>query len=106
MRILMNMINLHPWVEYMENNIYVDDIFDHRDEDDLWFISINVMAYLISKMIKGVLTKYTNKVNIPKDYQHYINMKNEYKNLYSYRGNTISENSFNCWDILYGQSAA
>ena len=97
-----NMINLHPWVEFMDDNIYIDDVFDGRDEDDLWFISINVMAYLISKMIKGVLTKYTNRVNIPKDYQHYINMKNEYKNLYSYRGNTIIENSSNCWELLAG----
>lgn len=73
-----NMINLHPWVEFMEDNIYIDDEFTGRDGDDLWFISINVMAYLISKMIKGVLSKYTDRVNIPKDFQHYINMKNEF----------------------------
>lgn len=72
------MINLHPWVEFMDDFIFIDDEFIGRDEDDLWFISINVMAYLISKMIKGVLSKYTDRVNIPKDYQHYINMKNEY----------------------------
>ena len=74
-----NMINLNPWVEFMTDYIIKpNDELSHRDSDQLRFISINTMAFVITNMIGTVLGKYTKDAYIPKDYRGFINMKNEF----------------------------
>ena len=123
-----NMISLQPWLEFMnENIIEKDDRLKDKDEDQLKFISINLMAFIITNMIREVLAKYTKSANVPKDYRHYIAMKNEFlmtrmvlasvKKRYinsirlregdeiwpeklDIKGFIISSCSFNCWKLL------
>lgn len=74
-----NMINLNPWVYHMFFYI-IDTVPENhnRDKDQLRFISINLMAFLTTNMITDVLQNYTATANVPEDYRHYINMKNEF----------------------------
>lgn len=74
-----NFLHLDPWVNFMYENVIKDDyrIVD-KDEDTLKFISVNTMAFCITNMMKDVLGKYTKDVNIPEDYRHFINIKNEF----------------------------
>lgn len=74
-----NFLNLNPWVEFMFDNIITPDYrCDNRDPESLRFISINIMAYVITQMIRKVLNKYTETANVPKDYREFINIKNEF----------------------------
>ena len=75
-----NMLNLEPWYNFMME--YVIDvkpeIVNGKTDDDVMYICINIMSYVITKMITEVLNKYTKKANIPKEYRHRVNMKNEF----------------------------
>lgn len=74
-----NMLNLNPWMQFMYK--YIISVNDHlmkRDPDQIRFICINIMCYIITNMITEVLNKYTKTANIPKEYRPKINMKNEY----------------------------
>ena len=74
-----NILNLHPWVEFMFDNIIDPEPSTHdRDTIQLKFIAINTMAYVITNMIGDVLGKYTKRANVPDDFAHHINMKNEF----------------------------
>lgn len=74
-----NFLNLNPWVEFMFKNIIEPDYrCEGRDKESLRFISINTMAYIVTQMVRSVLEKYTSTSNIPKDYRHFVNMKNEF----------------------------
>lgn len=74
-----NFINLNPWVEFMFNNVINNDYrCKGRDVENLRFISVNTMAYVITNMMQSVLGRYTKDSNIPKDYRHFINIKNEF----------------------------
>lgn len=74
-----NFLHLDPWVHFMYNNVIKDDYrCADKDIDTLKFISVNTMAFCITNMMKEVLGKYTADVNIPKDYRHFINIKNEF----------------------------
>jgi hypothetical protein len=74
-----NFLNLNPWVEFMFN--FVIKPHNHlasREYQQLRFIAINTMCYILTNMITEVLEKYTKTANIPKEYRPKINMKNEY----------------------------
>lgn len=74
-----NFLNLHPWVEFMRDNVINPDYRNEsRDKNALKFISVNTMAYVITNMMKVVLNRYTKDANIPEDYRFYINIKNEF----------------------------
>jgi len=74
-----NFLNLNPWVEFMFNNIIDPDYKnDGRDREELRFIAVNTMAFVITNMMQTVLGRYTKHANIPKDFRHFINIKNEF----------------------------
>ena len=73
-----NMLNLHPWVEYVFENVVTDDMYDGRDKDTIKFIAINTMAYVITAMMVDVLYRYTDDAHVPEDFRSYINIKNEF----------------------------
>lgn len=74
-----NMLNLNPWVQFMNRNVIdIDNRLQDRDPDNLRFISINMMCYFITNMVTEVLNKYTKGANIPKEFRPKINMKNEF----------------------------
>lgn len=74
-----NFLNLNPWVEFVFDNIIDTDYrCADRDRESLLFITINTMAFIVTKMVSAVLGKYTKTSNIPKDFRHFINIKNEF----------------------------
>ena len=73
------MVYIDKWVIFIRKAIInVNDKLIHKDKDELRFISINLLVFLLTNMIKGVLNKYTKSVNIPKRFRYKINMKNEF----------------------------
>lgn len=75
-----NMIHLAPWVKFTTEKFYCrdNDIIDGKSEEDLLYISINVMNFFVTQMVNTTLNKYTKRSNILKEYRHRINMKNEF----------------------------
>lgn len=74
-----NMLNLNPWMQFLYKYIISSsEKLMKRDPDQLRFIGINTMCYILTNMIAEVLNKYTKTANIPKEYRDRINMKNEY----------------------------
>lgn len=75
-----NMIHLAPWVKFITDKFYLrdNDIIEGKSEEDLLYISINVMNYFVTQMVNAILAKYTKRSNILKQYRHRINMKNEF----------------------------
>lgn len=69
-----NMITLDPFVIFIREKIYPSDIDDLR----IRFASINSIAYILDKVTVAILTKYTKRSNIPKEFRGKINMKNEF----------------------------
>lgn len=122
-----NFLNLHPWVEFVEEYVVSEsDTLLDRDKNEQTFVIINTMAYIITNMMKEVLWRYTKDANIPKDFRHYTNIKNEflmsrvvlaskkkryissirlregneiYPEKIDIKGYLIGSCSFNCWDI-------
>lgn len=75
-----NMIHLAPWVKFTTDKFYAqdNDIITGKSEEDLLYISINVMNYFVTQMVNATLAKYTKRSNILKEYRPRINMKNEF----------------------------
>lgn len=78
-----NMLNLNPWVEFINSNILDDDILsrmsiDSTYKEEVRFIAINTLAFITTKMITAVLSRYTDDANVLEEYKPKINMKNEY----------------------------
>lgn len=75
-----NMIHLAPWVKFTTEKFYCqnNDIIEGKSEEDLLYISINVMNYFVTQMVNATLAKYTKRSNILKQFRHRINMKNEF----------------------------
>lgn len=74
-----NMLNLHPWTEFVFNDIInVDPELSTRDRDTIKFVTINIMSFVITAMMQTVLKKYCEDAHIPEDFHKYINIKNEF----------------------------
>lgn len=48
------------------------------DSNQLLYIVVNTMAYILTKYTQVILRKYAALANIPDDYAHWLNMKNEF----------------------------
>jgi hypothetical protein len=73
------MLNLNPWVTFMYKYVIsVNDDLIERDPNELRFICINIMCYMITEMVTSVLQRYTKDANIPKEFRGGVNMKNEF----------------------------
>lgn len=74
-----NFLNLHPWVEFVNDAVVSgSDELCNKDRSEQKFIIINTMAFIITNMMKEVLWRYTKDANVPKDFRHYTNIKNEF----------------------------
>lgn len=72
-----NMLNCKPWVDFLNDKIFNHDDFGRgaRDND---FIAVNSIAYILTAMVTDLLLYYGKKSNIPKEFRHKFNMKNEF----------------------------
>lgn len=73
-----NMINVEPWVRFLKENVW-ESSCTTMDENDKTFASVNIIAFLITKMLKSLLAKYCADCNVlPEMAAEHINMKNEF----------------------------
>lgn len=74
-----NFVNLNPWVNFVYKNIINKDYkCQNKDKNELKFIVVNTMAFVITNMMRDVLNRYGKDANIPKDYRSILNIKNEF----------------------------
>jgi DNA polymerase elongation subunit (family B) len=74
-----NMESLACWVEFMYDNIIpLEPSNMDKDRNELDYMCVNIMAYILTNMITEVLEKCTKDSNILKEYRPRINMKNEF----------------------------
>lgn len=72
-----NMLNLQPWVTFIENNVLHGNSFGRSDEYNM-FIGVNTTAYIITQMVTDILLHYGKMSNIPERFRPKFNMKNEF----------------------------
>lgn len=74
-----NMLNLHPWVLFVFEYIAKDnDAILSKEYNQVRFAAINIMCYVLTKLITEVLNKYTARCNVLPEYRSMVNMKNEF----------------------------
>ena len=73
-----NMLCLLKWIEYCDENIIPVTKSKDNDLDETIFIAVNVMAYIVTKLVTELLDIYTTEANILPEYAPRINMKNEF----------------------------
>lgn len=71
-----NILSLDPWIEYCFSDL-MDGSYGRSHIDNV-FININVITYVISKVIAVTLDDYEVHSNISKEYRGRFKMKNEF----------------------------
>ena len=72
-----NMLNLAPWIKFIEENVLHGETFGRTDEFNT-FIGVNTTAYITTQMVTDILLHYGKMSNIPEEYRPIFNMKNEF----------------------------
>lgn len=74
-----NMLTLSPWVDFMMNEIVKDDEkILSKGNKELVYMFINIICFIATKLITVHLKKYAERSGILPEYQHFLNMKNEF----------------------------
>lgn len=71
-----NVINIADWTMFLEDDIW-DKSSCELDYEDKKYISVNILAYMITQMLSELLAHYCKSCNILDRYAKKINMKNE-----------------------------
>ena len=71
-----NVINIMQWTEYLEQNIY-HQTKTTLEAEDMKFLSVNILAYMITQMLSELLAYYCKTCNVLDRMAGKINMKNE-----------------------------
>lgn len=72
-----NVINIKPWVDWTKDNLW-DKSTTTMDETDKQFCSVNILAFLVTKMARELLDRYAEDCHVLKKYQSRLNTKNEF----------------------------
>lgn len=72
-----NLVNGHPWVQYLKSHVWYNSTTSMTD-DDKKFASINILAFIITKMLRTLLDRHCESSNVLDEYKPVINMKNEF----------------------------
>ena len=72
-----NLINAHPFVLFLKDNVW-DKTDSTMDDDNKKFASVNILAFLITKMLRVLLDRHCESSNVLDQYKPVINMKNEF----------------------------
>jgi hypothetical protein len=72
-----NLVHAQPWATFLREYI-VPMSNNTLDDESTDFACVNILAYLITQMLKGLLSKYCYSANVLERYHHRINMKNEF----------------------------
>lgn len=72
-----NIVNIEPWVDYLKDSVWYTS-GSSMSEEDLTFASVNIIAFLITKMIRSLLDDLSVRRNVLDRFKHRLNMKNEF----------------------------
>ncbi len=72
-----NVINIKPWVDWTKEKIWLRSS-SIMGEDDMQFCSVNIIAYLVTRMARELLDRYADDCNILPQYHKRLNTKNEF----------------------------
>lgn len=70
-----NILSLDTWINHSKQ--YSNDTYG-RTDDKNEFIAVNVITYIITNVVKDILEFYGESSNIPEEFRHWYNMKNEF----------------------------
>lgn len=71
-----NILNCTPWVNFCFDKIMIGD-YDRSEENNV-FIAVNSLTYILTAVVNDILWDYGKHSNVPKEYRHRFNMKNEF----------------------------
>ena len=72
-----NVINIKPWVDWTKDNIWNRSSTVMGDEDKQ-FCSVNILAYLVTRMARELLDRYADDCNVLPRFHQRLNTKNEF----------------------------
>lgn len=72
-----NVINIKPWVDWAKQKVWIRST-SVMDETDMQFCSVNVLAYLVTKMARELLDRYATDCNVLPRFHKRLNTKNEF----------------------------
>lgn len=72
-----NVINIKPWVDWTRDELWNMSSTSMND-DDKQFCSVNILAYLVTKMARELLDRYAEDCHVLKRYHARLNTKNEF----------------------------
>lgn len=72
-----NLVYVQMWVDAMIDYI-IPKSSTSMDKQSIEFACVNILAYLVTAMLKELLGKYCTDAHVLKRYHHRINMKNEF----------------------------
>lgn len=72
-----DVINIQPWIDWTKENIW-SVTTSSMGEEDLEFCSVNVIAFLVTKMARELLNRYASDCHVMEKYHSRINIKNEF----------------------------
>lgn len=74
-----NMIYIFPWVDMIfRDHVAHSPNLQKIDPDEMSFIAVNIICYVLTQMITSMLQDHTRRSNVLPEYRSRINMKNEY----------------------------
>ena len=72
-----NLIHVQPWVDFLKE-LVIPKVSAVHDEDTEMFACVNILAFLVTQMLRKLLDKYCNDCNVLERYWKRVNMKNEF----------------------------
>ena len=72
-----NVINIKPWVDWTREHIWDASSTEMGDEDKQ-FCSVNILAYLVTRMARELLDRYADDCNVLPRFHKRLNTKNEF----------------------------
>lgn len=72
-----NVINIKPWVDWTREKVWIRSS-SVMNETDMQFSSVNILAYLVTRMARELLDRYANDCNVLPQYHKRLNTKNEF----------------------------
>ena len=72
-----NVINIKPWVDWTQKELWIKST-STMDENDMRFCSVNILAFLVTKMARELLDRYADDCHVVKRYHSRLNTKNEF----------------------------
>lgn len=72
-----NVINIKPWVDWTREKLWITSS-SVMDATDMQFCSVNILAFLVTKMARELLDRYADDCHVLPRFHARLNTKNEF----------------------------